>query len=42
MEENVKRDSQGEIEKNRKQKKMHKFDSECLCERGRINWNFSF
>ena len=42
MEENVKRESQGETEKNRKQLKMHKFDSESLCERGRKNWKFSF
>lgn len=43
MEETVKRESQGEIGKNRKQKKMHKFGgSDSLCERGRINWNFSF
>lgn len=42
MEETVKRESHGEIEKNRKQKKMHKFDSESLCERGRINWDFPF
>ena len=42
MEETVKRESQGEIGKNRKEKKMHKFGSDSLCERGRINWNFSF